>query len=78
MIERRWLNAHSSTPCSTSTPVYTPPYSNATTCITSTVPTGTGTPVTSAYATFTGAANKAIAASGAGLAAVFGLVAAVL
>lgn len=44
------------------------------------VPTGaTGTAATtSAYATFTGAANKAFAASGAGLAAVFGLAAYVL
>jgi hypothetical protein len=43
------------------------------------VPTGaTGTGSTTAYPSFTGAANKAFAASGAGLAAVFGLAAYVL
>ncbi|OCK76308.1 hypothetical protein K432DRAFT_306624 [Lepidopterella palustris CBS 459.81] len=60
-----------------SSAVYTPaPYVNATSAA-PTKATGTGA-YTAPIATFTGAANKAFAASGAGLAAVFGLAAYIL
>jgi len=60
--------AYSAPYVNASTPAYTPPAKTA---------TGTGA-YTAPVATFTGAANKAFAASGAGLAAVFGLAAYIL
>lgn len=60
--------AYSAPYVNASTPAYTPPATSA---------TGTGA-YTAPIATFTGAANKAFAASGAGLAAVFGFVAYIL
>jgi len=54
------------------------PYKNATTTVVPAPPAGTGAPTTSAPPKFTGAANKAFAASGAGLAAVFGVAAYIL
>jgi hypothetical protein len=55
------------------------PYKNETTPVVPAPPAGTGSPATSAPPTkFTGAANKAFAASGAGLAAVFGVAAYIL
>ncbi|XTI91966.1 hypothetical protein V2W45_761099 [Cenococcum geophilum] len=66
-------------PVYSSAPAYSAPYVNASTPAytpaTSVIGTGSYTPP---VATFTGAANKAFAASGAGLAAVFGFAAYIL
>lgn len=54
------------------------PYPNGTVPVVPSPPAGTGSPTGTAPPAFTGAANKAFAASGAGLAAVFGVVAYIL
>ena len=66
-----------STPVPSSSSVHTPPYVNATSHVPS-APAGTGSATVSQPAGFTGAANKAFAASGAGLAAVLGFAAYIL
>jgi len=55
----------------TVTPVVPPTYSNVTVPTTA-APVGTAAPVTSAPASFTGAANRAVAGSAAGLAGLLG------
>jgi len=58
-------------------PASTPVYVNTTVVATTTpvVPVGTGSPVTTKPASFTGAANKAVAGSAAGLAGLLGMAA---